>query len=489
MADFRIAVIGGGVSGLSASFFLKRFLSERNVRGEIHLFEKQNRLGGVIETREEDGFLMEAGPDAFISEKPWAIDLCKRLGIESELTGTQTEHRRSYVFRGGALHPVPEGFYLMAPARISPFVFSGMVPWTTKLRMLGELKIPPRKENADESVGAFMRRRFGDGSLTGIGQPMIGGIYMADPDALSLQATFPQFAELEKKYGSVIRGLLERRKSSAANVRQASGARYSLFMTPKKGLGSLVRTLEKELAHVKMHRGLGVKRIVRSQGQWQMTVQNEDVWRFDAVVLALPAIQASLLLQSCLPELSQELASIQYGSAVTLNLAYSSDQIRKPVRGFGFVVPARERKRLVACSMTHDKFAGRCPEGYWLLRAFAGGAFQPEINDLSDEQILHEVARDLEVMIGLKGAPHKVRINRYPSAMPRYAVGHLKIVDRIEQLAQKVPGLYLAGNGYRGLGIPDCVHSAEIAAKLCADFLLSQKNQMIKDLDIPKIIH
>lgn len=458
----KVLIIGGGISGLAAAYQLSELARKESFPLEITLLEAAPRLGGVIETKLQEGFLLEGGPDSFISEKPAALELSKRLGILQEVIETNEKFRRSFIYKNGKLIQVPEGFYLIAPSQIGAFFQTPLLDWTTKLRMGCELFISKRLGGGDESVGSFVRRRFGETTLREVAQPMIGGIYTADPENLSLEATMPQFLEMERHYGSVIRGLFARKKLKHAS-RAASGPRYSLFLSFKAGMEQLTRMIISKLPEVRFKTSFQATAI-RQSARWEVLTQQGDAFDADALCVALPAPRAARLLSESAPFLSRDLAAIPYESVATVNLAYRRRDIPHSLEGFGFVVPAFTRKKIVACSFSSVKFKGRAPENRALLRAFVGGALHRDVYALEDEVLIRTVTEELRHYLGVEQAPVFASINRYPQSMPQYRVGHLSHVASIRSQLAAFPGLYLAGNAYNGIGVPDCVKSAEFAA-------------------------
>lgn len=457
----RVVIVGGGISGLACAHHLHELAARSGISVEIKLFEATHHLGGVISTIQKDGFLMEGGPDSFISEKPWALDLVKRLGLEDEIIGTQHEFRKSFIVRDGKLVPVPEGFYLMAPLRLVPFLKSDLFSWHAKFRMALDLFIPKSKNNQDESVASFIRRRFGQEALERVGQAMVAGIYTSDPEQLSLRATFPQFLEMEKKYGSIIRGLKHRITS------EARGPRYSLFLALRSGMRTLVDTLAKKLPAGCIEMDAPVRSIRPDSGsnRWKITYGRGNEIEADAVVLATGAPKMSDLVRGIDSALSNELEKIPYASVATVNLAYRRSNIQHPLDGFGFVVPEKENLSMVGCTFSSVKFPGRAPDGCVLLRAFIGGAMHPEVIEWNRAQIEASVKNDLARLLDIQGAPIFVSLDRYMTSMPQYHLGHTERVAKIESLANNHKGLYLAGNALHGIGIPDCVHQGELAAE------------------------
>lgn len=476
----RVVIIGGGITGLAAAFRLLERAAASNKAVELTLLEASDRLGGIVQTREREGFLLENGPDSFISEKPAALELAKRIGLEAHLIETNDTFRRSFIVQQGRLLPVPEGFHLLAPSRWWPFLKSDIFSWSGKARIACDMVLPRRDANggnADESLAEFVRRRLGTEALERMAQPMVGGIYTADPEQLSLRATMPRFLEMERKHGSLIRAL---RKQGAAETRNSntSGARYSLFLSFDRGMQVLTDKLEQEIAKgnsagsAAIRINTTVESITTNTAasstsrEWLVKTKGAEAFAADAVCLALPAYVSSRLLSALDSELAAELAAIPYASSATINLAYRRADIPHPLDGFGFVVPFIERRSLIACTFSSVKFGGRAPEGQALLRAFVGGALQPEIFDLSEAELLARVCADLRELLGIEAAPLFAEVSKWARSMPQYHVGHLERAKRIATRVAALPGLFLAGNAYNGLGIPDCIRSGEAAADL-----------------------
>lgn len=456
-APFRVAVIGGGLSGLSFAHRLSELAaSERAV--EISVFEKSARFGGVIETEARDGFLLEKGPDAFLSEKPEALALCRRLGIGSEIIETQAANRQSFIVRGGKLLAVPKGFYLTAPLRVAPFLASPLFSWRGKIRMLFEPFVP-RLDTQEETIAQFVIRRYGREALERAAQPMLAGIYTGDPDTLSLDATMPHWRACEKKEGSVTRGL---RRLVAS--RQAQGPRYSLFLSFRKGMQTLTRALESRLEG-KLFSGAEVSGLSQdSAGFWNVSVDGR-ARVFDAVAIALPPRPAAALLSGVSAKISELLLSLRRESTATVNFAYRASQISHALNGFGFVVPKTENDALIACSFSSRKFEHRAPSEGVLLRAFVGGAFGEVTYSLHDAALIDAAERSVARLLGISGKPLFASLSRYPEAMVQYGIGHAALCRSVWMEAQTFRGLALTGNIYRGVGIPDCIADAEEKAE------------------------
>ena len=466
----RVVIIGGGISGLAAA----HRLVERGAQGhlmEIILLEASERLGGVIRTYERDGFLLEGGPDSFISEKPEVVELANRIGLGEHLIETNDTHRRSFIVRGGKLRPIPEGFQLLAPSRFWPFITTDIFSWAGKVRMALDLILPRRTATNgrdDESLAGFVRRRLGREALERMAQPMVGGIYTADPEHLSLRATMPRFLEMERAHRSVIWAMWKaRRRAGTKQSHGTSGARYSLFLSFDRGIQMLVDRLAARLPEGSIRLKSKVETI-SFDGKtqiWKIRVAAQETIEADAVCLALPAYAAAKLLQNLDKQLAAELDSIPYASTATVNLAYRREDVPHPLDGFGFVVPFVERRATLACTFSSVKFAGRAPEGYALLRSFVGGALQPEMFALDEEAMIRAVRNDLRALLGIEKPPLFVHIEKWPRSMAQYHLGHIEKVKRIQQRLSAFPTLQLAGNAYNGAGIPDCIRSGETAAE------------------------
>ncbi|HEX8634965.1 MAG TPA: protoporphyrinogen oxidase [Pyrinomonadaceae bacterium] len=503
----RIVVVGGGVSGLAAAHELTQQARSQGVPLEVLLVEASTRLGGTIRTHRREGFLLEGGPDAFISEKPEALELAKRLGLESHLLETNAAHRRSFIVRGGRLRPVPEGFHLLAPSRFRPFLTTDIFSWAGKARMSLDLCLPRRAglrtnsdEDDDESLAEFVRRRFGREALERMAQPMVGGIYTADPEQLSLRATMPRFLDMERADRSIILSMWRARRRAASDTRGTSGARYSLFLSFADGMQTLTDALAAALPpgtarlnttvaaidfkHETRQWNLRLRASNTSVGAQRTTNSGETLGETfgetigerigetfgetitaDSLCLALPAYASARLVGGVDAELAAELSGIPYASTATVNLAFRRADIPHALDGFGFVVPFVEGRKTLACTFSSVKFANRAPAGHALLRAFVGGALQPEMYALDEERMIAAVREDLRALLGIERAPLFAHVEKWPRSMAQYHLGHLTRVARIRRRLQQFPTLQLAGNAYGGAGIPDCIRGGHTAAK------------------------
>lgn len=493
----RYAIIGAGITGLSAA---QRLLAD-DPSAQVTIFERNDRPGGIIQTVHEDGFLLELGPDSFITNKPAAIRLCQEIGFDDQLIPTDNQHRRSLVLSNGKPIAVPEGFLLMAPSNLAAIAKTEVLSKEGRLRLLQESQIPAADEIEDESLANFVRRRFGSETLDRLVQPLVGGIYTSDPEKLSIKATLPRFQQMEQQYGSVTVGtLLQNQKplrsaapvartdaSESANSDSAncdstncdpannvtaestasSGARYGLFAAAKNGMSSMVDAL---VAWVTKDGRCQIRfnttvQSVQYDQSWQLQVEGQSAESFDAVIVTLPTHQASkLLVSNSTAQLKQKLAEIEYASSVIMVSTHKLSDFSHPLDAFGLVIPLLERRNILAVSFSSRKFPGRAPQGSIILRTFVGGATQPHLYEKSDDEIRSLVNEELTDILGMKSAPAKSWIARYGQAMPQYHVGHIDRVAEIERLAGEVRGLEFAGSAYHGVGIPDSVGSGQQAA-------------------------
>lgn len=473
--NHRIVVVGGGIAGLAAAHRLAELNRDRSLGLAVTLFEATSRLGGAIATERVNDFLVEAGPDSFITEKPWTLQLCDRLGVSSRLISTQPAYQKIYVVHKGKLQPLPESFLLLAPTRLLPFLQTPIFSWRGKLRMACELLVPRGDWEGDESLGSFVRRRFGVEALERVAQPLVGGIYAADPEELSLRSTMPRFLEMERTKRSIILAMWSEQKRRSRLQHFGSGARWGLFVTLAGGMQELVDAIVKRLPEGAMRLNTRVTRLERNHTgtNWTITTSNNERFEAAAVILGTPAYRTAEILASVASGAADELKRIPYASTATVNLAFQKDDFPRELDSFGFVVPATEKRKIMACTFSSLKYPGRAPEGHVLLRAFVGGSLQQESFRDDDATMERGVCEELFSLLGVKSEPLFSRIWRHPSSMPQYHVGHNERIKRIETALSEFPTLALAGSAYHGVGISDCVRTGEEAAEklindLCA---------------------
>lgn len=463
----RIVIVGGGIAGLAAAHRLLELRNAQDLDVEILLLEASDRLGGCIATERVGDFLIEAGPDSFISEKPWALRLCERLGLAPRLVSTQAAHQKIYIVHHGKLVPLPEGFFLLAPTQLTPFVRTPLFSWRGKLRLAAELLTPRSDANVDESLGAFVRRRFGSEALERVAQPLLGGIYAADPDKLSLTATMPRFKEMERSRRSIILAMWSEQRRRARKRAGGSGARWSLFVTLAGGMQEIVDAIVQRLPRGSARLDTAVTNIFPGDGKqkYRIAIGTGEILEADGIILATPSFQTAEMLASAAPEAAKELSSVAYASSATISLAYRNRDFPRMPDSFGFVVPAIESRKIMACTFSSLKYPGRAPEGHVLLRAFIGGSLQPDLLNVNDASMERNVRAEIASLLGVEAEPLLVRVHRYPNSMPQYHVGHQARIQRIESKLDNYSNLALAGSAYHGVGVSDCVRTGEEAAE------------------------
>ena len=469
----RIIVIGGGIAGLAAAHRVVELNKERSLGVEVLLLEASPQLGGTIATERMGDFLVEAGPDSFITEKPWALRLCERIGLSSRLVSTQSAYQKIYVVHRGKLEPLPEGFFLLAPTRLAPFIKTPLFSWPGKFRMASELLLPRGKID-DESLGSFVRRRFGAEALERVAQPLVGGIYASDPDKLSLAATMPRFKEMEHRHRSVIWAMWVEQRRRARRREAGSGARWSLFVTLAGGMQELIDAIAGRMPAGSVCRNAPVTAVdyEPSKRSWQVATEDRVI-HADGVILATPAFRAAEILSSVANDAAAELRQISYASTATVSLAYRLEDFPRKPDSFGFVVPAIERRKIMACTFSSLKYPGRAPADHILLRAFVGGALQPQLFDDKDAAMEKNVCSELASLLGVTAEPLFGRVWRHPNSMPQYHVGHGARIHRIEDSLKRFSTLAIAGSAYHGVGISDCVRTGEEAADKIVGYLAS----------------
>ena len=446
-ADEPIAVVGGGIAGLVAALEL----SSRGV--PFVLLEAGPRFGGVIRSERVDGFLLEAGPDTLLAQKPEALRLCREVGLEGRLIPTNLDERALFVVHGRRLHRLPDGMVLGVPTRLGPLARSDLFTWPGKLRMACDLMIPPRRARDDESIASFFRRRLGAEALERLGGPFLAGIHAGDPERLSIQATFPRLVELEQRHGGLIRGLLATRPPGASPP-------PPMFYSLRDGLGELVEALVARLRPDRLRTRAGVRGLVRRDQGFTLRLDSGEDVRASTVVLAVPAPRAAELVGTLDEEAGRRLREIRFASSAAVYLGYRREHVTHPLDGYGLIVTEQEGLGTSACSFFSTKFPGRAPEGHVLLRGFLAESRDVRALAADDGELIERVQRELAPLLGLTAAPVLARVYRWPHATPQMEVGHLGRVAAIERRLASLAGLVLIGAGLRATGIPDTIADA-----------------------------
>ncbi len=461
----RIAVVGGGISGLAAA----HRLAELAPAARLVLFESRDRVGGALHTIHEDGFQVEQGVDNFITTLPWGLDLCRRLGLEDELVQTNPAHRKTFVIRNGKLYRLPDGFLMMAPTRMWPLAVTPILSPLGKLRSAMEYFIPPSTSDDDESMAHFVRRRLGREAFERLVEPLVSAVYAADLEKLSVNATLSRFREMEREHGSLIRAMRKqmaaRRKSAKAASPDQSGARYSMFVALRRGLSSLVDAVVARFGSENLRLGTAVTELISRDDGWTVVTEQGGREDFDGLIFAAPSHVAAELLRPHDAELGSLLGTITHSGTAILTLGFRRQQIAHPLSGMGAVVPRVENSPILACSFSSQKYPHRAPEGKELLRVFVGGSRRPEMAYMPQEEIEPIILSELRRWLGIRGEPIYSRVAHWPNTMPQYHVGHQQLVAQIDQRLAALDRFELAGNAYRGVGIPDCIHGAELGVQ------------------------
>jgi len=460
----HVTIIGGGIAGLSTAFYLQKKSQEMGMPVDYTLVESESRFGGKITTETVDDFVVEGGPDSFITMKPWGTQLCQDLGLDDQLIPTNDDKRSVFVLNKGKLTPFPGGYRLTVPTEFIPFALSPLISPLGKLRMGMDLVIPARKENGDESLASFIRRRLGEEALDKIAGPIMAGIYVADPEHLSLQSTFPQFSEMEQQHGSLIKAMQIAKKKRPPPPPSNNKKPKAMFTSLRGGMKVLVDTLISQLEG-DLRPNCRVMNLRYQSPGFEVTQDSPDTQplKTDAIVLAVPAYVAAELIEPIELELAQMLKKIRYVSTATVSLGYRYADIREQheLNGFGFVIPKSENREILACTWSSTKFNHRASDENVLLRAFIGGDDKEHLVTLPDDELLKLVQGEVAATMGITATPMISKIFRWPRGNPQYDVGHLDRISKMESLVgSKIPGLYLTGSAFRGIGIPDCVKSA-----------------------------
>ncbi len=479
----RVVIVGGGIAGLAAAYRLTLLpgfatpppspVLSAQERGEgpgvggevaITLIEADARLGGKIVTERAEDFVIEGGPDSFLAFKPRGLGLCRELGLEGRLHGTNEKIRRTYVMRGGKLYELPEGLTGLVPSRLGPLLKTGLISPFGKLHVALDYVIPPPSVDGDESLAAFVERRFGREVYDRLIEPLMSGIYAGNGRQLSLAATFPQLKQAEREHGSLIKGTRSANKKMPA---PSGAANRAAFLTLTSGLAEIVERLAARLRRVDIRLRTRATRVSQSlpDGGYTLTLANGESLRADAIIFATPAFATADLISNLDSQLADTLSAIPYVSTATISVAYPLSQIPRPLDGYGYIVPRAEGRAVLACTWASTKFPRRAPEGFGLIRAFIGRAGQEGLLDGTDEDLLELVREELRATLGIMIPPILSRIFRWPKAMPQYMLGHLDRLAAIERRLAEHPGLFIAGSAYRGIGIPDCIASGEQAAE------------------------
>lgn len=471
-ANKKIVIIGGGITGLSAAYYLQKAIKEKGLPYEFQLIEATHRLGGKIQTVTRDGFTIERGPDSFLARKLPGSKLVKEVGLGDELVHNSTG--QSYVLVKENLHPMPEGAVMGVPTKISPFVTTGLFSPIGKLRAAADFVIPKTKHEGDQSLGMFFRRRLGDEVVENLIEPLLSGIYAGDIDRLSLKSTFPQFLHAEQRHRSLIVGMKKFKELQPKQAEDANAKKQGAFLTLKKGLQSLVDAIEEQLDPLAVVKGVKVEKVNRMGEQYDLTLSNGKEMKADAVIITSPHFAAQSMLSHY--PIFEPLREMPSTSVATVAMAFPKEAVKEDINGTGFVVSRNSDYTITACTWTHKKWPHSTPDGKVLLRCYVGRAGDEAIVDQSDEEIVQVVLEDLNRIMQITEKPEFCVVTRWKKAMPQYTVGHQERLEEITQaIEEQLKGLYLAGSSYEGLGLPDCIEQGEDAAKQVLKYFQAEK--------------
>lgn len=461
----KIIIVGGGITGLSAAYYLQKEIKEKDLPYETKLIEAGEKLGGKVQTEVRDGFTIEKGPDSFLGRKLSASRLAKEVGLEDELVGNATG--QSYILVHNKLHKMPSGSFMGIPTEVTPFLFSGLFSPFGKLRAAGDFVLKKSQPKADQSLGSFFRRRLGNEVVENLIEPLLSGIYAGDIDQMSLMATFPNFYHLEQKHGGLVRGL---KKTMPKKKGPKEKKKTGMFLTVRSGLNKLVNETEKRLEEGSVIKGVAVDHIEKKDEGYHLLLSNGEVEKADTVILAVPHRNVQRMLSQY--HFLDPLKEVPSTSVANVALAFDASAVEHDIDGTGFVVSRNSDFRITACTWTHKKWPHSTPEGKVLLRLFVGKPGDQEIVNLSDDELIDVVLKDLNKTMKIKRKPEFSVISRWKNAMPQYTVGHIERMETIKNhLDKELPGLYLAGASYEGLGVPDCIDQGEAAVQKVLNYL------------------
>lgn len=467
MENKKVIVIGGGITGLATAYYLQKEASEKSIPLQVKLIEASERLGGVISTAKRDGFTIERGPDSIIARKKSALRLIEEVGLKDKIVSNTAG--KSYIYARGKLHTMPEGSFMGIPTQVTPFALSGLFSPLGKLRAAGDFILPKGKAIADQSLGAFFRRRLGDEVVENLIEPLLSGIYAGDIDELSLMALFPNFYDIEQKHGSLVVGLNKTMPKPPKTAKKVP-SKKGMFISLTTGLEELIRQVEKRLQKDSVLKGTAVEKVEKLEKGYRVLFTSGEAEMADSVVIATDHFHARKMLSDY--SFMDVFEDMPANSVANVAMAFPKSAIEKDIEGTGFLVSSNSGFRITACTWTHKKWPGTAPEDMALLRCYVGKPDDQEAVDLSDEEIVELVLNDLNKTMNITVKPEFHIVTRWKKAMPQYTVGHLQKIETVkENLSRELPGVFLAGGSFEGVGIPGCIDQAEVAVGKVLNYL------------------
>ena len=467
----RVIIIGGGIAGLAAAVHLKSGAKAYGKTIDVLLLEKNSRIGGKIFTEKHDNYLIEGGPDSFLPEKVWSVNLARHLGLEPEMLPSNDQFKGTFIYSRERLHSLPEGVMLMVPTSFWPMAKSHLITWPGKIRMGMEIFVPKRKSRDDESLASFVTRRLGRECLEKIAEPLVAGIHTSNPDNMSVLATFPRFVQMEQKSGSLILGMISTMKTRphatlSGPSSKAGSPKMTYFMSFKNGMQTLSQACADLIGGDSIRLDAGV-RAVESKGKgYAVILENGETLEADHVMLAPAAYESAEMIKGMDANLAAQMNRIEWSSSATVSIAFKKKDVNVPLNGFGFIVPRVEGRRINAATYSSIKWSYRAPDDTILVRIFVGGGHHEElVHELDDAGMVRMVLEELDTVLGIKANALFSKVYRWYKGMPKYTVGHLERIALLDRMLAAHPGLHLIGCSYKGIGIGDCVHEAQIAAE------------------------
>jgi oxygen-dependent protoporphyrinogen oxidase len=467
----KIIIVGGGIAGLAAAVHLKAGAKSHDKQVDVLLLEKNGRVGGKFISEQHGKFLVEGGPDSFLPEKVWTVNLAKHLGLESQMLPSNDQFKGTYIYSGKELHSLPEGVMLMVPTMFKPMAKSRLISWPGKMRMGLEMFIPKRNVMEDESLASFVTRRLGRECLEKIAEPLVAGIHTSNPDNMSVLATFPRFVQMEQKSGSLIRGMLSAMKSKplatlSGPPPKPGAPKMTYFMSFRNGMQTLSQACADYIGKESIRFGAAVRAIEPKEKGYTVILESGEKLEADHVMLGTASFDSAEMVKGFDGTLAAHLNRIEWSSSATVSIAFRKQDVKVPLKGFGFIVPRVEGRRINAATYSSVKWSFRAPDDHILIRGFVGGGHHEElVNELDDAGMTTMVLEELDAILGLKANAEFSKIYRWVKGMPKYTVGHLDRIALIDRTLSTHPGLHLIGCSYKGIGIGDCVHEAQIAAE------------------------
>ena len=467
----KIIIIGGGIAGLAAAVHLKAGAKVHDKQIDVLLLEKSTRIGGKILTEKAGDYLVEGGPDSFLPEKVQTVNLARHLGLEPEMLPSNDQFKGTFIFSRGKLRSLPEGVMLMVPTMFAPMVRSTLISWPGKLRMGMELFIPKRKLQGDESLASFVTRRLGRECLEKIAEPLVAGIHTSNPDNMSVMATFPRFLQMEQKSGSLIRGMLAAMKNRphamlSGPPPRPGAPKMTYFMSFRNGMQTLSQACAEFLGTGSIRLGASVRAVEPRGKGYAVLLDGGETLEADHVMVGTASYDAAEMIRSFAPEAAAHMTRIDWSSSANVSVAFRRGDLAAPLKGFGFIIPKVEGRRINAATYSSIKWSHRAPDDRIMVRAFLGGGNREDlVYGLDDEAMVNTVLEELDAIVGIKAEPQLAKVYRWHRAMPKYTVGHMDRMAVLDRELDAHPGLHLIGCSYKGIGIGGCVQESMIAAE------------------------